>query len=319
MRVNAAGRSILFFGTPDWAVPTLEALHRAGFDVSLVVTNPDRPAGRGYALRPPAVKLAAERLSFPVAQPPSMRDEAALELVASQAPEVVVVVAYGKILPGEMLKIPRRGFVNLHFSLLPEYRGAAPVQRAIMDGRAETGVSVMVLTEGMDEGPVLATRRVEIDPDETAGELGERLAEMGASLVVSTLDDYLAGELEPEEQDHDAASYAPKVTSEEARIDWDQPAVRIRDKVRGLNPVPGAWTSFRGKRLKLHRVRLAEGGSLAPAENVFMEDRWLIGTSDGLLEVVEAQAQGKKRMPGPELGRGLRFEPGEMFDPPEAA
>lgn len=314
MSTTTPSPAVLFFGTPDWAVPTLEALAGAPGGVSLVVTNPDRPAGRGYELKAPPVKVAAQRLGLEVAQPPSVKDDEALSLIRAHEPDVCVVVAYGKILPPALLEIPRKGFVNLHFSLLPEYRGAAPVQRALMDGKSVTGVSIMVLTEGMDEGPVLAVEAVDVDPDETAGDLGDRLAELGADLMVRTLDAYLAERLSPSEQDHSAATYAPKITTEEARIDWTEPAGRIKDKIRGLEPVPGAWTSLRGKRLKIHRAMAAEGPVLAPGESRFVESRWLVGTGEGCLEVLEAQSHGKRRMTGSELGRGLRFEPGERFD-----
>ncbi|HEY7875038.1 MAG TPA: methionyl-tRNA formyltransferase, partial [Actinomycetota bacterium] len=190
----------VFFGTPEWAVPSLTALVASGADIPAVVTNPDRPAGRGMKLQPSPVKRAALVAGLDVLQPASAKDPDLAGALESTAPDVAVVVAYGKILPAALLEIPRKGFVNVHFSLLPAYRGAAPVQRALMDGLDRTGVSIMVLTEGMDEGPVLATEEIAVAPEETAGEVGERLAALGAEALVSALPGYLSGDLMPEPQ-----------------------------------------------------------------------------------------------------------------------
>ena len=209
---------IVFFGTPAWAVPSLEALIRSGVEVSAVITNPDRASGRGMRLRPSPVKEAAMAGGLEVLQPERARSPELHERLLELQPDVAVVVAYGSILPGSLLDIPPLGFVNLHFSLLPAFRGAAPVQRAIMDGHGETGVSFMVLTEGMDEGPVLAIERVPIGRWESAGELGDRLARVGAALLPSTLGAYLAGDLIPRPQDDARATYAPKIDSEQARV-----------------------------------------------------------------------------------------------------
>jgi methionyl-tRNA formyltransferase len=195
-------------------VPSLEALVRAPVEVVGVVTNPDRPAGRGLEPRPPPVKVAALGANLDVVQPHKARDPALEAWVREREPDVGTVVAYGRILPGSLLEVPRLGFVNVHFSLLPQYRGAAPVQRAILDGLDRTGVSIMVLTEGMDEGPILARAELAIGENETGGELGDRLAELGAPLLVNALEDYESGTLVPREQDHDRASYAPKVSAD---------------------------------------------------------------------------------------------------------
>ena len=248
-------------------------------------------------------------LGLKVLQPEKGRAPELAEWLADANPDVAVVVAYGKILPAALLEIPPKGFVNVHFSLLPEYRGAAPVQRAVMEGRNETGVSIMVLTEGMDEGPVLATSATPIAVADTAGTVGDRLALVGAELLVETLPAYVEDRIEPREQDHERATYAPKITTEEAAIDWNRGAAEIAAHVRGLNPVPGAWTTLAGDRLKVWEARLSDGGSLAPGE-VDARGRLAVGTGAGTLELVEVQMRGKKRMPGAELARGLRLDPG---------
>ena len=253
------------------------------------------------------MKLAALTHKLPVWQPASARDPEFHQTLQNAEPDVCVVVAYGKILPASLLEIPRLGFVNVHFSLLPEYRGAAPVQRAVMDGRAETGVSIMVLTEGMDEGPVLATRVEKITRDDTAGSVGERMAVTGAELLTETLVAYLAGDLQPEEQDHERATYAPKLSTEEAQIDWTESAESIHNKVRGLQPAPGAWTTLDGARLKIHQVVPSESSSLAAGRVHVDADTFLAGTGEGDLVIAEAQMAGKRRMPGIEVARGLRL------------
>jgi methionyl-tRNA formyltransferase len=258
------------------------------------------------------VKVAGLGASLDVIQPEKARDPELEAWLRERRPDVATVVAYGKILPRPLLEVPRLGFVNVHFSLLPRYRGAAPVQRAILDGLDRTGVSIMLLTEGMDEGPILATAELPIGEDETAGELGERLAELGAALLVEALEGYESGALVPREQDHDRASYAPKVSAVEARVEWARSAREIKDLVRGLNPAPGAWTTFRGKRVKLHRVRAASGPAFDPGE--IDPSGELAGAGEGVVELLEVQLEGKRPMSGAELARGLRVTPGERFE-----
>jgi methionyl-tRNA formyltransferase len=269
------------------------------------VTNPDKPAGRGMELRPSPVKQEAAAAGLDVLQPARAREPELEERLRELALDVAIVVAYGSILPGRLLEVPRLGFVNLHFSLLPLYRGAAPVQRAVMDGVKITGVSVMVLTEGMDEGPVLAAHEVDVRPEDTAGTLGQRMAELGGPLLVQTVERYAAGELAPVEQDHSRATYAPKITPEEARIDWSRPASEIVDHVRGLNPAPGAWTEWAGRRLKVWAARPAteqlEPGRLAGSGTL------VAGTGTEALELTDVQLAGKRRMGGDELAHGLRL------------
>ncbi len=302
----------MFFGTPQWAVPSLEALIASDIDVAAVVTNPDRPAGRGMQMKPSPVKSAAEAAGLPVLQPAKARDPEFIASIVELDVDVATVVAYGKILPGDLLAVPKHGFVNVHFSLLPAYRGAAPVQRSLMNGDRVTGISIMVLTEGMDEGPVLATEEIEVLDGESAGALGDRMATVGAELLVDTLPRYLSGELEPREQDHDRATYAPKITEEEARIDWSRPAAEIETHIRGLDPAPGAWTALGDKRLKVWRAK-PDPGERMPAGRIGLGPRLVVGTGTDPLELVEVQLAGKKRMGGEGLLRGLHLDAGAQF------
>ena len=304
----------VFFGTPQWAVPSLEALLESDIEVAAVVTNPDRPAGRGMELRASPVKERALQAGLEVLQPQRARAPELHETLATLAPEFATVVAYGKILPPSLLAIPRLGFVNVHFSLLPEYRGAAPVQRAVMDGRDISGVSIMVLTEGMDEGPVLSRIEEPVGADDTAGSFGERLARIGSSALVEALVAYGDGELEPVEQDHERATYAPKITSEEAAIDWGLGSAAIRNQVRGLNPAPGAWTTLRGKRLKVWEAARSDAGGLAPGELYAIRGALIVGTGEGALELMQIQLQGKRPATGADAARGLRLARGERFE-----
>ena len=265
-------------------------------------------------LRASPVKEAALERGLEVLQPTSARTEEFHDQLARLEPEVAVVVAYGKILPAPLLEVPPRGFVNVHFSLLPAYRGAAPVQRALMDGETETGVTIMVLTEGMDEGPIVAAETTPIDPQETSGELGERMARSGAELLVRSLPAYVSGELVPEPQDDARATYAAKLTSEDARIDWTAPAEKIKDQVRALNPDPVAWTTFRGGRVRVLGTEvLPDIRDLAPGLVRAGRDL-LVGTGDGALKLLQLQMPGKRPMEGAQVARGLRLQEGERFE-----
>ncbi len=264
-------------------------------------------------MKPSPVKLRAVEAELEILQPERARDPALEDRVAEIAPDIAVVVAYGKILPGPLLEVPPLGFINVHFSLLPAYRGAAPVQRAIIDGLTETGVSIIVLTEGMDEGPVITREPVAIDETDTAGSLGARFADVGAGILVQALQGYAEGTMPPKPQDHDRATYASKISTEQARIQWTLRPQDIRNLVRGLNPVPGAWTVVRGRRLKVHEA------AVVPAKTPFepgvlqTTDRLVVGAADGAVELTDVQLEGKRRMSGEELARGLRPAPGERF------
>ena len=304
---------VVFFGTPEWAVPSLAALVESDAEVAAVVTNPDRPSGRGMKLQASPVKATAAAVGLPVLQPARARDPELVAELETIAPDVAVVVAYGSILPVDLLEVPPHGFVNVHFSLLPLYRGAAPVQRAIMDGRTETGVSIMVLTEGMDEGPVLAMESMPIGESDTSAEVGAKLAVVGAEALMGVLGAYVAGNVEPAPQDDSAATYAPKITGAEARIDWSDGARTIRDKVRALNPAPGAWTRLGDERVKIHRASVGDHPELRPGE-LLVADELYAGTGEGAVVIEEAQVAGRRSMSGTELARGLRLEPGAHFE-----
>ncbi len=296
-------------------MPSLRSLlDSQQIEVAAVVTNPDKPADRGLERKPSPVKELALEAGLEVLQPARVRDAEIHARLAELDVDVAAVVAYGKILPVTLLDLPARGFVNLHFSLLPEYRGAAPVQRAIMDGATVTGVSTMVLTEGMDEGPVLARLQEEVRPNDTAGTLGERLARRGAGLLVRSLIAYVEGTAEPEPQDHSAATYAPKITTEQARIDWSAPAEAIRNHVRALNPAPGAWTILRSKRVKIWSADSDKQKSALTPGALCEEDGLVAGTGTSTLLLQEVQMEGRRRMTGAELARGLHLVEAERFE-----
>ena len=285
----------------------------SGIEVAAVVTNPDKPAGRGMKMSHSPVKEAALGHGLDVIQVPRARDPELLARMNAIAPDVAIVVAYGSILPKALLDVPHKGFVNLHFSLLPLYRGAAPVQRAIMNGDEISGVSVMVLTEGMDEGPVLATRELPIDDDDSTRTYGERLALDGADLLAETVNAYLEDNLVPTPQDDSRATYAPKLTTEDARIDWTSTSGRIRDLVRALDPEPGAWTTLTGTRLKVFKATPFEERSLAPGEPAVTGASLLVGTGDGSVRLEEVQPATKRRMAGADFARGLRITGSERM------
>lgn len=296
---------IVFFGTPEAAVPSLEAFAAdPGTDVVAVVTNPDRPSGRGYKLTPPPVKVAAEAHGLPVWQPEKPRE--ILDHLLALRLDACAVVAYGALLPQDVLDAGGRGFVNLHFSLLPAWRGAAPVQHAVMHGDRTGGVTCFVLDKGMDTGDVLLAEPTEIGPDETAGELMARMAVLGAPVLVRAVKGLVDGSIPPRLQDHAQATLAPKIANEDAAVDWTRPAAAVHNLVRGLNPVPGAFTLLDGERLKIHRTRLADGDG-APGEVVRIDaDGPVVAAGDGAVLLTEVQPAGKARMTGAAFGNGYR-------------
>jgi len=305
----------IFFGTPEFALPCLRALCEVT-DVVLVVTQPDRPAGRGMQVVAPAVKRVAQELGVEVIQPKAVRKpELAARLRALQA-DVALVVAYGRILPLPILQAPRLGCLNVHASLLPRLRGAAPIQWAIIRGEPRTGVCLMQMDEGMDTGPVLACSEVEIGRDETAGELAQRLAALGAELVRSQLARYLRGELTPQPQDHAGATLAPLLAKELGRVDWERSALELHALVRGTQPWPGAHSFVQGQRLKLHRTSVldASGRHGAPG-TVLRADRHAIEVAcgSGVLAIHELQPEGKRRMNAEQFRAGARLASGVRF------
>jgi len=303
---------LVFCGTPEFAVGTLEAVIAAGHEVLLVVTQPDRAAGRGMEMHVSAVKAAALRLGLPVVQPEKIKNNVEfrgeLERLALDA---ILVVAYGRIVPDWMLALPRYGCINLHGSLLPKYRGAAPIQWAIANGEIETGVTTMLLEAGLDTGPMLLAHKVPVDEDETAEDLFLSLAEIGSRLMVQTLSDLECGKIEPVAQDHARATLAPILTRDDARMDFSLPARRLYDRWRGFQPWPGAFTSLRGKKLIVHRMRVATGEGVA-GELLVEDERLLVGCGEGtMLELIEVQMEGKKRMSARDFRNGFQVKTGE--------
>ena len=299
---------IAFFGTPDAAVPSLEAFLAAqDVEVAAVVTNPDRPSGRGHKLHPPPVKVAAADAGVAVLQPHRPRvildDLRALEL------DACAVVAYGSLLPVDVLETGGAGFVNLHFSLLPAWRGAAPVQHALLAGDSRTGVTCFVLEAGMDTGPVLLTAETGIEPSETAGELVSRLAVMGAPVLVDAVRGLVDGTLTAVPQDHERATLAPKITPEDARLDWTARAPAVVNAVRAFNPMPGAWTTLRGERLKVHRVTAADDDAVAGEAGTVVDGDArgpVVACGTGAVVLLEVQPAGKPRMAGGDFANGYR-------------
>ncbi|HWP35977.1 MAG TPA: methionyl-tRNA formyltransferase [Gemmatimonadales bacterium] len=308
---------IVFFGTPDFAVPSLRALEGEGFDVAAVVTQPDRPHGRSRSeVIPPPVKLAALEYGIPVLQPEQPNDPAFLDELRAMRPDLGVVVAYGHLLKAELLSLPTHGMVNVHASLLPRYRGAAPITHAILAGDAETGVSIMQMDEGLDTGPVLLRVPTAIAADETGGELTARLAELGALALVEALTLIASGTARAEPQDHAAATYAPKITRDFARIDWARPREWIARFVRALDPKPGAWTTLDGREVKLFGPLLADAmpGDVQPGAILATDPALIVAAGGGALQFLDVQPSGRTRMAASEWIRGRGVRAGDRFE-----
>jgi methionyl-tRNA formyltransferase len=288
----------VFMGTPDFAVPTLEALVDAGHEVVAVYTQPDRPKGRGQQIVSPPVKVAAQRLSLPLFQPPRIRRPENVEALQASQPDVMVVVGYGQIIPQNIIDIPRLGILNVHASLLPKYRGAAPIQWAIANGESETGVTIMQIDAGLDTGDMLSAWRTPIDPDETAPELAARLAPNGANLLIRTLDELNAGRTLRLKQNDAEATHAPILKKEDGEVLWTRTAQDIYNRLRGFTPWPGAYTSLRGQQLQIVRARVSDTKFPGPAGTTHVGGRRLFVAcgSESALELSEIQLQGKKRM-----------------------
>ncbi len=296
---------LIFLGTPAFAVPTLEAVAQK-HDVISVITQPDRPKGRGQELAASPVKRAAERLGLPVYQPERIKRPEAQAQLAVLAPEVMVVVGYGQIIPQAVIDTAPRGIVNVHASLLPKYRGAAPVQWAIVNGETRTGVTTMQINAGLDTGDILLDRETDIGPEETAVELGERLSLMGAELLIETLDGFARGAITPRKQDDAQASYAPILKKEDGAI--YEPAGAIHNRVRGLLQWPGAYTRFRGQLLHIWRALVGRDGiSLAPGQVITGPGFRVTCGDGGVLELLEVQMEGRKRMSGEAFANGQRL------------
>lgn len=307
---------LVFFGTPDFAVPCLRALIEEGFDVAAVVTQPDRPQGRSRsALIPPPIKEAALREGLPVLQPERPGDPDFLEELLPFAPDLGIVVAYGHILKPALLALPARGMVNVHASLLPALRGAAPIQHAILAGLEETGISIMQMDAGMDTGPILHQVPTPVATDETGGELEVRLAELGALALIEALALMESGVLAPRPQDHARATYAPKLTADTGHVVWTAPAAAVSRLIRALDPRPGAWTTLGDRRIKLFGPRPAGSvpAGTAPGTILEAEPALAIATGDGVLEILDVQPEGRNRIAASDWVRGRGAHPGDRF------
>ncbi len=305
---------IVFMGTPDFAVPALRALVGAGHDVAAVYTQPPRAAGRGLDLRKSPVHVAAEEAALTVRSPESLKSESEQAVFRALATDVAVVVAYGLILPEAILAAPRHGCLNIHASLLPRWRGAAPINRAIMAGDKETGVAIMRISEGLDAGPVCLEARMPIGANQTAGEVHDELATRGANLMVQALSALERGQLDCRPQAEEGVTYAKKIEPAETRIGWSRPAQEVHNRIRGLSPRPGAWfeVEINGKpeRIKVLHSTLAEG---AGAPGTLLGDRLTVACGEGAIRLVEVQRAGKKPMTADEFLRGVKLRSGTLL------
>ncbi|MGQ0845052.1 MAG: methionyl-tRNA formyltransferase [Sporichthyaceae bacterium] len=305
---------LVFAGTPEVALPTLHALLGSDHEVLAVLTRPDAPAGRGRNLTPSPVAAAAAEAGIEILRPAGPKDPELLARLTEIAPDCCPVVAYGGLLPQTLLDIPEHGWINLHFSLLPAWRGAAPVQHSVIAGDEVTGASTFRIVKALDAGPVFGVLTETIRPDDTSGALLDRLAQAGAGLMLATLDGIEADGVHAVDQPADGISLAPKLTVEDARIDWTAPAMRVDRLIRGCTPAPGAWTTWRGERLRLGPVLAQpEERSLKPGELSVGRKAILVGTATHAVALGSVTAPGKREMPAGDWGRGARLESGEML------
>jgi methionyl-tRNA formyltransferase len=296
--------NVVFMGSPNFALPTLRAL--AGhYDVVGVVTQPDRASGRGRELKAPPVKTLALDLGLPVMQPEKLRLPEAMEQLRAWSPELIVVTAFGQILKKDVLELPRFGCINIHASLLPRWRGAAPINAAILHGDEETGVTIMQMDVGLDTGPMLSQRSVPLTREDTAGSVFEKLSTLGAELLIETLPDYLSGKLTPTPQPEEGATYAPMLKKEEGQLDFAHEVNELERRVRAFNPWPGAFMDFDGAMLKIHRAR-AEAGDAPVGQRLIYQNQPAIGARGGILILEEVQPAGKKPMSGKSFLAGAR-------------
>lgn len=304
--------NVVYMGTPEFAVPPLDAIIKAGHNVTGVFTQPDKPKGRGYTLTPPPVKVRALESDIPVFQPNSMKDGEALEILTELNPDVIVVVAYGKILPKDILDLPKYGCVNVHASLLPKYRGAGPIQWCVLNGEKETGVTTMKMAEGLDTGDMLLKSSTLIGENETAGELHDRLSLMGAELITETLTALENNSVTPVKQDDSLSNYAPMLTKELCKIDWNKSAQKIHNQVRGLNPWPVAIATVNGKKVKIFATTV--GNKSGNAGSVLSVNPLTVACAEGSVIINELQLEGKKRMHSDDFVRGYRITTETVFE-----
>jgi methionyl-tRNA formyltransferase len=306
---------IIFMGTPQFSVPGLQALHQHGYEIALVVTQPDRPKGRGRRITPSPVKQTARDLGYPVIQPSSIKTPDFADQIKSLKPDIQVVIAYGKILPENVLALPRIGTINIHASLLPKLRGAAPIQWAVINGEAETGVCSMLMDKGMDTGDVLLTAKETIEPCDTAGTLHDRLAVSGARVLIDTLNAFADNTIQPLPQDHSHATYAPMLTKDDGLINWNKPAKFVENFLRGVTPWPGAYTFWGDKRLKIFSAGAIAADISEPPGTVLVgfPDELRVATGDGVLSIQEIQGASGKRLAIKEFLRGHPVKPGTIL------
>lgn len=295
---------VVFMGSPDFALPTLRALAQQ-YDVVGVATQPDRASGRGRELKPPPVKLLAQELNIPVIQPEKLRQPEAMEQLRAWNPDLIVVAAFGQILRKDVLDLPLHGCINVHASLLPRWRGAAPINAAILHGDEETGITIMKMDVGLDTGPILTQRSIRLTREDTAGSVIEKLSQLGADLLIETLPDYLSGKIQPVPQPEDGSTYAPMLKKEEGQLDFTRPAEELERRVRAFNPWPGAFMDFDGTLLKIHRAHVDPGAGEV-GQRLIYQQQPAVGTGDGLLILDEVQPAGKKSMSGKSFLAGAR-------------
>jgi methionyl-tRNA formyltransferase len=289
---------VVFMGSPDFALPSLRALANA-YDVLGIVTQPDRASGRGRALKSPPVKLLARERDVPIIQPEKLRTPEAMEQLRAWNPDLIVVAAFGQILRKDVLDLPRYGCINVHASLLPRWRGAAPINAAILHGDEETGVTIMKMDVGLDTGPILAQRSIRLMREDTAGSVTETLSHLGADLLIETLPDYLSGKIQPVPQPEEGMTYAPMLKKEEGRLDFTHPAEELERRVRAFNPWPSTFMDFDGALLKVHRAHaVAEAGQAEVGQRLIYQGQPAVGAGGGLLIMDEVQPAGKKAMSG---------------------
>lgn len=306
---------VVFMGTPDFSVPTLEALVQAGHNIVGVYCQPDKEKGRGKQVQMPAVKVAALAHDLPVYQPVTLKSEEVEAELRALEPDVIIVIAYGKILPPWLIRLPKYGCINVHASILPKYRGAAPIHYAILNGDTKTGVTIMHMDDGLDTGDIIDVETIEILPNETTGELFERIATLGGTTINPVLERWVAGEIIATPQDDTKASHTRKITKDMGLIDWNSPAFEVANKIKALNPAPGCFTFINGKRLKLWMAEsLEESSSVQPGTIVAITaDSIDVATKDGILRLKEVQPDNKKRMSAGDFSRGHQLKVGMTF------
>ena len=304
--------NIIYMGTPDFAVPALKKLYESKHTVQAVFTQPDKPKGRKMVLTPPDVKVCAQELNIPVYQPTTFTSEEPLEIIKKYNPDVIVVAAYGKLLPKAVLESAKYGCINIHGSLLPKYRGAAPIQQSVLNGDKVTGVTAMQMSEGLDTGDILTTVETEIGENETSGELFDRLSILGGELIIKTLEMLENGEIKPVKQDESKATHTSKIDKSFCPIDFTKSAYEVHNKVRGLNPWPIATAELNGKKLKIYSTKVCEKSG--KAGTIISIKPLIVACGSGSVEIIELQPEGKKRMPSAAFLAGHKLNIGDSFN-----